>query len=90
MSHNPVFTYQVTIGEMTAIGTGNSKKQAKHAAARKLILIIYLDIFNYNNYSLVSGRIFENWLKASKNYKCIFFWKYTCFKIQLIIENSSI
>ena len=35
MSHNPVFTYQVTIGEMTAIGTGNSKKQAKHAAARK-------------------------------------------------------
>lgn len=37
MSHNPVFTYQVTIGEMTAIGTGNSKKQAKHAAARGMI-----------------------------------------------------
>jgi len=37
MSHNPVFTYQVTIGEMTAIGTGNSKKQAKHAAARAMI-----------------------------------------------------
>lgn len=37
MSHNPVFTYQVTIGEMTAIGTGNSKKQAKHAAARAML-----------------------------------------------------
>ena len=35
MSHNPVFTYQVNIGDMNAIGTGNSKKQAKHAAARK-------------------------------------------------------
>lgn len=37
MSHNPVFTYQVTIGEMTAIGNGNSKKQAKHAAARAML-----------------------------------------------------
>ena len=35
MSHNPVFTYQVTIGDMSTMGSGNSKKQAKHAAARK-------------------------------------------------------
>ena len=35
MSHNPVFTYQVNIGDMNAIGTGNSKKQAKHSAASK-------------------------------------------------------
>ena len=37
MSHNPVFTYQVTIGDMSTMGSGNSKKQAKHAAARKLL-----------------------------------------------------
>ena len=36
MSHNPVFTYQVQIGDMSTMGSGNSKKQAKHAAARKL------------------------------------------------------
>ena len=35
MSHNPVFTYQVNIGDMNAVGTGNSKKQAKHSAASK-------------------------------------------------------
>lgn len=37
MSHNPVFTYQVTIGDMSTTGSGNSKNQAKHAAARKSI-----------------------------------------------------
>lgn len=37
MSHNPVFTYQVSIGEKTVIGSGNSKKQAKHAAARAML-----------------------------------------------------
>ena len=36
MSHNPVFTYQGQIGDMSTMGSGNSKKQAKHAAARKL------------------------------------------------------
>ena len=35
MSHNPVFTFEVAIGDRTALGSGNSKKQAKHAAARK-------------------------------------------------------
>jgi len=37
MSHNPVFTYQVTIGDMSTMGSGNSKKQAKHAAARAML-----------------------------------------------------
>ena len=46
-----MFTYQVTIGEMTAIGTGNSKKQAKHAAARKCYLISenFQQIKNFSN-----------------------------------------
>ena len=37
MSHNPVFTYQVNIGDMNAVGSGNSKKQAKHSAASKCL-----------------------------------------------------
>lgn len=37
MSHNPVFTYQVTIGDMSTTGSGNSKNQAKHAAARAML-----------------------------------------------------
>ena len=39
MSHNPVFTYQVTIGDNVSIGTGNSKKQAKHNAAREYLIL---------------------------------------------------
>jgi hypothetical protein len=42
MSHNPVFTYQVTIGDMSTTGSGNSKNQAKHAAARKSISMTQL------------------------------------------------
>lgn len=37
MSHNPVFTYQVNIGDMNAVGSGNSKKQAKHSAAKAML-----------------------------------------------------
>jgi dsRNA-specific ribonuclease len=41
MSHNPTFTYQVFIGDMAGTGSGNSKKQAKHAAARKTFFLIF-------------------------------------------------
>ena len=36
-SHCPTFTFQVYIGDMVSIGVGNSKKQAKHAAARNML-----------------------------------------------------
>ena len=36
-SHCPTFTFQVFIGDMMAVGVGNSKKQAKHAAARNML-----------------------------------------------------
>jgi len=36
-SHAPTFSYQVILGELTATGTGSSKKQAKHAAARAML-----------------------------------------------------
>lgn len=36
-SHCPTFTFQVHVAEMTATGSGNSKKQAKHAAARAML-----------------------------------------------------
>lgn len=36
-SHCPTFTFQVYIGDMMAVGVGNSKKQAKHAAARNML-----------------------------------------------------
>ena len=37
MSHNPFFTYQVNIVGMNAIGTGKSKKEAKHSAAKAML-----------------------------------------------------
>jgi len=40
MSHCPIFTFQVTAAGKTASGSGNSKKQAKHAAARALLDIL--------------------------------------------------
>ena len=36
-SHCPTFTFHVFIGDMMSIGVGNSKKQAKHAAARNML-----------------------------------------------------
>ena len=36
-SHCPTFTFQVFIGDMMSVGVGNSKKQAKHAAARNML-----------------------------------------------------
>ena len=36
-SHCPTFTFQVYIGDMMSVGVGNSKKQAKHAAARNML-----------------------------------------------------
>merc|ERR1719309_1732021 len=36
-SHAPTFSFQVILGELTSRGTGSSKKQAKHAAARAML-----------------------------------------------------
>ena len=36
-SHCPTFTYQVFISDLMATGSGNSKKQSKHAAARAML-----------------------------------------------------
>lgn len=36
-SHAPTFSFQVILGELTSTGTGSSKKQAKHAAARAML-----------------------------------------------------
>jgi len=36
-SHAPTFSFQVILGELTATGSGSSKKQAKHCAARAML-----------------------------------------------------
>lgn len=36
-SHAPTFSFQVILGELNSTGTGSSKKQAKHAAARAML-----------------------------------------------------
>lgn len=36
-SHAPTFSFQVILGELTSAGSGSSKKQAKHAAARAML-----------------------------------------------------
>lgn len=38
--HEPTFVYRVTVGEFTANGSGQSKKKAKHAAAKAVLDII--------------------------------------------------
>lgn len=38
--HEPTFVYRVTVGEYTASGSGQSKKKAKHAAAKTVLDII--------------------------------------------------
>lgn len=35
--HEPTFRYRVTVAEVVAMGTGRSKKEAKHAAAKALL-----------------------------------------------------
>ncbi|XP_059488357.1 RISC-loading complex subunit tarbp2-like isoform X2 [Neocloeon triangulifer] len=35
--HEPTFRYRVTVGEVIAVGTGRSKKEAKHAAAKAIL-----------------------------------------------------
>eukprot|EP00095_Tigriopus_kingsejongensis_P006651 snap_masked-scaffold363_size195477-processed-gene-0.8 protein:Tk06651 transcript:snap_masked-scaffold363_size195477-processed-gene-0.8-mRNA-1 annotation:"interferon-inducible double stranded rna-dependent protein kinase activator a homolog" len=35
--HEPTFKYRVTVGEFVATGTGQSKKKAKHAAAKSVL-----------------------------------------------------
>eukprot|EP00095_Tigriopus_kingsejongensis_P007331 maker-scaffold589_size129586-snap-gene-0.37 protein:Tk07331 transcript:maker-scaffold589_size129586-snap-gene-0.37-mRNA-1 annotation:"loquacious" len=35
--HCPIFSYQVLVGDKVAMGSGSSKKQAKHAAARAML-----------------------------------------------------
>merc|ERR1719340_15551 len=36
-SHAPTFSFQVILGDLTATGSGSSKKQAKREAAQKMI-----------------------------------------------------
>jgi len=36
-SHAPTFSFQVILGDLTATGSGSSKKQAKHSAARAML-----------------------------------------------------
>uniref|UniRef100_A0A2P2HWH3 RISC-loading complex subunit tarbp2-like n=1 Tax=Hirondellea gigas TaxID=1518452 RepID=A0A2P2HWH3_9CRUS len=38
--HEPTFVYRVTVGEFTANGSGQSKKKAKHSAAKAVLDII--------------------------------------------------
>lgn len=35
--HEPTFVYRVSVGEIMASGTGQSKKKAKHAAAKAIL-----------------------------------------------------
>ena len=35
--HEPTFKYRVTIGEFVATGCGQSKKKAKHSAAKSIL-----------------------------------------------------
>ncbi|KAL1137855.1 hypothetical protein AAG570_009551 [Ranatra chinensis] len=35
--HEPTFRYRVTVAEAVALGTGRSKKEAKHAAAKAVL-----------------------------------------------------
>lgn len=35
--HEPTFKYRVTVGEFVATGSGQSKKKAKHNAARAVL-----------------------------------------------------
>ncbi|XP_015175785.1 PREDICTED: interferon-inducible double-stranded RNA-dependent protein kinase activator A homolog isoform X2 [Polistes dominula] len=35
--HEPTFRYRVTVGDVIAMGTGRSKKEAKHAAAKAVL-----------------------------------------------------
>ncbi|XP_026672457.1 RISC-loading complex subunit tarbp2-like isoform X5 [Ceratina calcarata] len=35
--HEPIFRYRVTVADIIAMGTGKSKKEAKHAAARAVL-----------------------------------------------------
>ncbi|XP_049859483.1 RISC-loading complex subunit tarbp2-like [Schistocerca gregaria] len=37
-THDPIFKYKVTAADITAIGDGRAKKEAKHEAARKALL----------------------------------------------------
>jgi len=36
-SHAPTFSFQVILGDLTSTGSGSSKKQAKHSAARAML-----------------------------------------------------
>jgi len=48
--HEPTFVYRVTVGEFAASGSGQSKKKAKHAAAKAVLdIIIHGPGLNQNN-----------------------------------------
>merc|ERR1712241_725799 len=48
--HEPTFKYRVSVGELIATGCGQSKKKAKHTAAKsmldKLIALQHLKLWN--------------------------------------------
>lgn len=51
-SHDPIFKYQVTVDNISAIGTGRSKKEAKHDAAK-----IALEKLTRNNVKQISENL---------------------------------
>ena len=53
--HEPTFVYRVTVGEFTANGSGQSKKKAKHAAAKAV-----LDIIIHGNGPAPAGAVPHN------------------------------
>ena len=66
---------RVTIGEFVATGCGQSKKKAKHSAAKVGTLMISYHQFNYINPSLICL------LSTRKNKRC---WPF----VQLSLENK--
>ena len=52
--HEPTFKFRVTVGEIVALGSGNSKKIAKHEAARNILRKIKAaqDYFHTDGYSI--------------------------------------
>jgi dsRNA-specific ribonuclease len=44
--HAPTFIYRVTVGDLQAQGSGNSKKKAKHSAALCMLKLLLLKMDN--------------------------------------------
>lgn len=55
-THDPLFKYRLTVCEVTAYGSGKSKKEAKHDAAREALTLLPVNQFNKNS-SDISNRV---------------------------------